>query len=478
MASFAFRSAADLIRLYRQGDASPREVTDALLARIARLNPLLHAFLTVTADQARAQAATAEARYRDARRDGTLDALPPLLGVPLSVKDLSPVAGVRTTYGSLIYADHLPSETAIAAERLEAAGAVLLGKSNTPEFGTTTVTDNRLGPSCANPWNPGHVAGGSSGGAAAAVAAGLGPLAHGSDGGGSIRVPAAFNGVVGVKPSQTRIPRLDEAIGMRQFSTEGPLARTVGDAALMLQVMAGPDPRDLRALLDSPADYQAACTQTDLRDLRLAWSPDLGYATVASPVLANAQRALKALGDHGAQIEAATPQTLSPFDIFTPIFLAGFVATYGDLYDTHGDLLTPYVRRAIETGRKVDAVTVVRAYAHLERFRAQMRDFFRRYDLLITPATAVPPFPHGVFVKEIEGKPALRFWGATPFSVAFNLTLQPAASIPSGWTADGLPTALQIVGRFGEESTVLRAAAALEESLPWADRYPPLASDT
>ena len=176
---------------------SPREVTDALLARIARLNPLLHAFLTVTADQARAQAATAEARYRDARRDGTLDALPPLLGVPLSVKDLSPVAGVRTTYGSLIYADHLPSETAIAAERLEAAGAVLLGKSNTPEFGTTTVTDNRLGPSCANPWNPGHVAGGSSGGAAAAVAAGLGPLAHGSDGGGSIRVPAAFNGVVG-----------------------------------------------------------------------------------------------------------------------------------------------------------------------------------------------------------------------------------------------------------------------------------------
>lgn len=477
MVSFAFRSALDLIRLYRSGDASPREVTDTLLARIDRLNPIFHAYLTVTADRARTQAATAEAGYCDARRAGTLDALPPLLGVPISVKDLSPVAGVRTTFGSLIYADHVPAESAIAAERLEAAGAVLLGKTNTPEFGTTTVTDNRLGPPCATPWNAGHVAGGSSGGAAAAVAAGLGPIAHGSDGGGSIRVPAAFNGVVGLKPSQGRIPRLDEAIGMRQFSTEGPLARTVRDAALMLQVMAGPDLRDLRALPDAPADYPAACSQTDLRDLRLAWSPDLGYATVASPVLANAQRALKALGDHGAQIEAATPQTLSPFDIFTPIFLTGMVATYGDLYNAHGDQLTHYVRRTIEAGQKVDAVPLVRAYAALERFRAQMRAFFRRYDLLVTPTTAVPPFPHGAFVKEIEGKPALRFWGATPFSVAFNLTLQPAASIPSGWTADGLPTALQLVGRFGEETTVLRAAAALEESLPWADRYPPLAAD-
>ncbi len=474
--SHAFRSAVELVALYRAGDASPRDVVDEVLERIDRLNPVLHAFLTVTADIARRQAASAEARYVDARARGDLDALPPLLGVPVSIKDLHDVAGVRTTQGSKIFENHIADSSGIPYERLEAAGAVLLGKTNTPEFGLVTVTENLLGDPVGTPWNLERVAGGSSGGAGAAVAAGLGPLAHGSDGGGSIRLPAAFNGVVGIKPTQGRIPTArPRAAGMPRISTEGPLARTVRDAALMLQVMAGPDPRDPTALPDDPDDYLAACDRTDLRDLRIAWSPDLGFATVESSVLANCERALAQLRERGATVEAATPDVPYPFDIFPPIAMAGAAANHGALYDSDGDRLTRYVRRAVEEGRAQDGATVVQAYATLEDYRARMRLFFLDYDLLLTPGTAVPAFPHHQWVKEIEGKPAIKFWGATPFTVPFNLSLQPAISVPTGFSPEALPTAIQIVARGGEEVTAIRAAAALEEAFAWAASRPALA---
>ena len=477
--AYAFRSAQEIVALYRSGEARPSDVVEETLGRIDALNPTLNAFLTVTPEIARAQAARADTAYADARQGGDPAALPPLLGVPVSVKDLHDVAGVRTTHGSRAFADNVARASGIPWERLEAAGAVLLGKTNTPEFGLITVTDNDLGGPAGTPWSPERIAGGSSGGAAAAVAAGLGPLAHGSDGGGSIRVPAAYCGVVGIKPTQGRIPKaVPRDPGMPQLSSEGPLARTVRDAAIMLQVMAGPDPRDPTSFQGPQPDYLAACERTGLGDLRIAWSLDLGFATVAYPVRANAERALARLREAGAVVEEATPEIPYPFDIFAPIALAGAAANHGALYDADPELLTKYVRRTVEHGREVDGAAVVRAYAELERFRALMRRFFADYDLLLTPTVAVPAYPHGQRLREIEGKPAIPFWGATPFTAPFNMTHQPGISVPTGFDPQGLPTAIQIVARLGEDDTALRAAAAIEEAMPWAGAVPPLTRDT
>ena len=473
--SYAFRSAQQLLALYRSGEARPTDVVNETLQRIDALNPVLNAFLTVTPGLAREQAARADAAYAAARGNGGLDALPPLLGVPLSIKDLHDVQGVRTTYGSRAFTHHTAQMSGIPWERLENAGAVLLGKTNTPEFGLITVTDNDLGGSAGNPWDVGCIAGGSSGGAAAAVAAGLGPLAHGSDGGGSIRVPAAFCGIVGIKPTQGRVPKATPRdAGMPQLSSEGPLARTVRDAALMLQVMAGPDARDPTSLRGPEPDYLAACERTDLSDLRVAWSLDLGFATVESSTRANAERAVAQLKAAGATVEDATPHLPYPFDIFAPIALAGAVVNHGALYDAQPDLLTKYVRRTVERGRELDGATVAQAYADLERFRALMRMFFEEYDLLLTPSVAVPAYPHGQRIEEIEGTTAIPFWGATPFTAPFNMTHQPGVSVPTGFSPNGLPTALQIIARFGEDTTAIRAAAAVEDALPWAQAEPPV----
>ena len=474
--SYAYRSAQELVALYRTGEATPSEVVEETLRRVEELNPTLHAFLTVTPELARQQAAAADAAYAAARRGGDLEALPPLLGVPVSVKDLHDVQGVRTTYGSRAFADNIALRSGIPWERLEGAGAVLLGKTNTPEFGLITVTDNDLGLSTGNPWNPERIAGGSSGGAASAVAAGLGPLAHGSDGGGSVRVPAAYCGIVGIKPTQGRVPKATPRdAGMPQLSTEGSLARTVRDAALMLQVMAGFDDRDPTSYRGPELDYLAACERTDLSDLRIAWSLDLGFATVESSTRANAERAVAQLKEAGATVEDATPHLPYPFEIFAPIALAGAAANHGELYDANPDLLTKYVRSTVEHGRRMDGASVAQAYADLERFRALMRMFFEEYDLLLTPTVAVPAYPHGERVQEIDGEPAIPFWGATPFTAPFNMTHQPGVSVPSGFSPDGLPTSLQIIARFGEDETAIRAAAAVEEAMPWAEATPPLA---
>ena len=475
---YAFHSAQALVDLYRRGEVSPVAVTEEILARIERLNPTLRAFLTVTEDLARGQAAAAEQRYLDARRSTDLDSLPPLLGVPVSVKDLADVAGVRTTFGSQIYQDNIAAEDSFVWERLRDAGAVLLGKTNTPEFGMAAFTSNRLGDPCANPWNPERIAGGSSGGAAVAVATGLGPIAHGSDGGGSIRIPAACDGVFGIKPTGRRIPKPFWAAGMSQISTDGPLTRSVRDAALALQVMAGPHPRDPQALPDTPDDYLAACERTALSDLRIAWSPDLRHGIAATVVRTNAEPALAALRERAGLLDEATPE-IDPFlETFKPIALSGAVANYGHLWDEQRDQLTDYLRWGLEEGRAMDAKTVTKAYADMDKFRAQMRLFFERYDVLLTPTMALPAFPHDAAIDEIEGRsfdPNDPLTVSVMFTAPFNLTQQPAATLPTGFDADGLPTALQIVGRHGDESTVFRVAAALEEATPWADRKPALA---
>jgi Asp-tRNA(Asn)/Glu-tRNA(Gln) amidotransferase A subunit family amidase len=471
----AYTSALDLLELYRSGEASPVEVTEQTLDRIERLNPSLHCFLTVTGDRARAAAADAERRYAEARACGDLDALPPLLGVPLSLKDLVDVEGVRTTFGSKLYENNVAQRDAILWQRLDSAGAVLLGKTNTSEFGMAAFTSNELGDSCGNPFDPGRIAGGSSGGAGSAVAAGLGPIAHGTDGGGSVRIPAAYNGVVGFKPTGRRIPKFDWAAGMSQISTDGPLTRTVRDAALALQVMAGPDPRDPQALPDPPDDYLAACDATDLADLRLAWSPDLGgHAVAGAAVLANARRAVAALGERAGSLEEAAPTIDEPLRVYGPISSAGAAANYAEAVAGSESDLTDYARSNIERGAALSGPDVARAYANVDRFRARMRVFFDDYDILLTPTLARGAYPHGEIIREIEGQPINAFAVSILYTTAFSLTQQPAASVPTGFDDDGMPTAIQIVGRHGADATVFRVAAALEEALPWAGEKPPL----
>src|SRR5437763_2214357 len=292
-----FTPATELGRLIDARELSPVELVDAVLRRIERLNPVLNAYLTVAADPAREQARAAEGRALRGERRGPLD------GIPYSIKDLEPTAGVRTTYGSKWFEHNVPAEDGAVAARLKATGGVLLGKTNTPHFGYKDMCDNLLGPPCRNPWNLERTSGASSGGAGAAVAAGLGPVAHGSDGAGSIRIPSALCGVFGLKPSYGRVPYHPNADYFATRSHNGPIARTVRDPAPPPGAMAGPDHRDPLTIDAPPEDYLAAC-EGDLAGLRVAWSPDLGYGLVDPEVREIAERAARRFAELGCALEA------------------------------------------------------------------------------------------------------------------------------------------------------------------------------
>ena len=414
----AFTPAYQLRELIAQKQVSPVELTEASLRRIEALNPRLNAFLTVTADAALASAREAE---QAVQRGG---ALGPLHGVPTSFKDLAPTKGVRTTRGSLAYDDWVPDYDDIVVERTIGAGAVSLGKTNTPEFGLSATTENRLGDDCRNPWDTGRTSGGSSGGAAASVAAGISSIAQGSDGGGSIRIPSGLCGVYGIKPTQGRVPRRDTGSGSWfpvNFSCQGPIARTVRDAAIFLQVMAGPHPEaETLTIAGEPPDYVAALDR-GVRGLRVAWSPALGSAAVDPEVREAAARAAQVFDELGASVE--------------------------------------------EEDLELD----------LDHLCAAYEEFFTRYDLLLTPSLATPAFPCGEAPTVIDGRQVNPRMGFTPFTLPFNMAGNPAASVPCGFSSGGLPIGLHIVGRWGDEATVLAASAAFEEVRPWADHRPPVA---
>jgi Asp-tRNA(Asn)/Glu-tRNA(Gln) amidotransferase A subunit family amidase len=461
-------SALELDRLIRAGDVSPVEITEAVLERIGRLDPTLGAYVTVTDDLARSQAREAEGRARRRERRSALD------GIPYSVKDLEDTAGVRTTYGSRWFERHVPAEDGAAAGRLRAAGGVLVGKTNTPHFGHKDMTDNLIGPPCRNPWRLDRTSGGSSGGAAAAVAAGLGPVAHGSDGAGSIRCPAALCGVVGLKPSLGRVPYHPNPDYWSARSHNGPIARTVRDAALTLSVLAGPDPRDPLSV-DAPAqDYVAAC-DGDLRGLRVAWSPDLGCLPVDSEVRRITEAAARRFSDLGCALEA--PRIPWP-DIRQPhrlIWHVGVASRHQDRALQHPDWIEPSLMRMIVNAGRMSALQYGRALLARAPFYDAVRRFFAEYDLLLTPAMPVAAWsvePDSAAM--IDGTEAPTLLERLTFTSPFNLTGQPAVSVPCGWTGEGLPVGLQIVGRWHADATVLRAAAVFEAAQPWSDRRPPV----
>jgi len=464
-----YLSATDMVARFRARSLSPVEVTSAVLARIARFNPKLNAFCIV--DDAGALAAARESEQRWARGEPR----GPLEGVPVSVKDLLLTRGWPTLRGSRTIDPAGPwNDDAPAVARLRESGAVILGKTTTPEYGWKGVTDSPLTGVTRNPWNLARTPGGSSGGAAAQLAAGLGPLAIGTDGGGSIRIPSAFSGVTGIKPSFGRVP----AWPLSPFGTVahvGPMARTTADCALMLNVLARPDARDWTALPHVGTDWSAGIAD-GVRDLRVAYSPRLGYVREVDPdVAARVAEAAKTFEALGARVEEVDPGFADCGELFWRHWTIGAYNGLRHLPPDKLAMLEPALQETYRTGERA----LLRSYLDAVGARAalgiHMRLFHEKFDLLLSPALAVPAFEVGRIAPERPGSVA-RWTEWTPFTFPFNLTQQPAMSVPCGFSREGLPVGLQIVGPMHREELVLRAANAFEEATRFAGKRPPLAA--
>lgn len=464
----AFTPAWRLRELISTKELSPVELTEFFLRRIEALNPKLNAYLTVTAEEALSEARLAEQAVLKG------EVLGPLHGIPISIKDLEVTKGVPTTLGSLVFKDKVPQEDTVVVERVRKSGAIILGKTNTPEFGLSGTTENRLGDACRNPWNLERTSGGSSGGAGAGLAAGLCPLAIGSDGGGSIRIPSSFCGVYGIKPTQGRVPRYGGfgKPAANLTSQVGPMARNVRDAAILLEVVSGHDSRDPTTLREPLPDVTKDL-DGGVRGLRLAWSPNMGFAPVDPEVVKVTSKAARVFDELGCVVEEPRFALEDPFPAYWPILTASLYASFGHLLEDHAEELTSYGRFIIEQGEHVSGVEYSRALLGFYRVQAQLTDLLERYDLLLTPTMPVPAFPIGQRPKFIhtlnipEGRKFEPYWGFLQFTFPINMSGQTAASVPCGFSADGMPIGLQIVGRAKDEATVLRASAAFEKARPW-----------
>ncbi len=451
-------SASQLLDLYRSGQASPVQATEAVLARIASHNPALRAFCVVDHEAALASARASEARWQQGAPCGPLD------GVPTSIKDLILTKGWPTLRGSRTVNPDQPWDVdAPATARLREAGAVLLGKTTTPEFGCKGETNSPLTGVTRNPWNTAKTPGGSSGGTAAAVAAGMGPLSVGTDGAGSVRIPAAFCGNFGLKPSFGRVP----AYPLSPFGTVahlGPHTMCVRDAALMMNVIKQPDARDWTSLPPDSTDYLNGLDD-GIRGWRIAYSPTLGYAKNVDPEVAAAvAAAVQQLADLGAVVEQVDPGFDDPLDISTGLWFLGAWTVWNTLTPEQQSLTDPDFRAEAEIGSRYSALQVQQLNLKRGALGSHMRQFMQRYDVLVTPTVSIPAF---------DAKPAghtpmdpAAMLGWTPFSYPFNLTQQPACTIPCGLTRDGLPIGLQFVGPMFGDAQVLRAARAYERLHP------------
>ena len=467
-ANVCFASATELRELIRSKEVSVVEITELFYRRIEQLNPKLNAYLALSYDRAMDEARAAQ----EAVQRG--DSLGPLHGIPISVKDLEVTEGITSTMGSWLFRDRIPDMDSVVVERVRQAGAILLGKTNTPEFGQSGTTENKLGDACRNPWNTERTAGGSSGGAGAALAAGLCTLATGSDGGGSIRIPASFNGVFGIKPSQGRVPRFGGygRPAANQLAQSGPMSRTVADSALLLQVLAGPDSRDPTSARQTPPDFMADLDK-GVTGWRIAWSSDLGYAPVDPEVVKVTSEAARLFEELGATVEETRLVVEDPFPAFWDLFATGTYAGFGHLLDDRREDFTDYVVRTLEHGSTVTGADLSRALLRVDQLRRQMENLFDDYDLLLTPTMAVSAFPVEQRPAVIGGKKVEPFWGYLPFTFPINMTGQTASSVPCGMSADGMPIGLHIIGPWGSEAKVLQASAAFENARPWIGGRPP-----
>jgi aspartyl-tRNA(Asn)/glutamyl-tRNA(Gln) amidotransferase subunit A len=455
----AFISATELLSLYRSRSLSPVEVTQACLDRIGALDADLNAFVLVDGDAALEAARASEERWINGEPLGLVD------GVPATIKDLILTKGWPTLRGSKVISPDQPwEEDAPATARLREHGAVLLGKTTTPELGHKGVTDSPLTGITRNPWNRAMTPGGSSGGAAVAAATGMGALHVGTDGGGSIRIPASFSGIFGLKPSFGRVP----AYPLSPFGTVahvGPMARTVSDAALMLRVLACPDPRDWFAFPYGDKDF-LACVDEGITGMKVAFAPTLNGAPVDAEVSALVRRAAEEFSTLGADVEEVTLEMPDVGQVFFVHWAVGAVTVMAGFTEEQKALMDPQLRGFETAGAALSLLDYQQAVQARGRLGAQMNLFHQRYDLLLTPTMPIPAFEAGLNEPNCPEEGGWIDW--TPFSYPFNLTQQPAASIPCGLTAAGLPVGLQIVGPMHRDDLVLRAARAYERLHPIA----------
>jgi amidase len=441
----------------RRREVSARELLELHLARIAERNPQLTAIVSL--DEERARAGAAEADAATARGD----ALGPLHGLPFAFKDTHDVAGWRTTYGSPLFADHVPDSDDLVVARIRAAGAVPIGRTNVPEFAAGSHTFNKVFGTTLNPVDPTRSAGGSSGGAACALRAGMVPLADGSDMGGSLRNPASFCGVVGLRPSLGRVPSWPTDNLWETTGTSGPLARDVGDVALLLSVIAGPDDRVPTALADAGRTF-APPVDGDLRGLRVALSPDLGgLLDVDREVAGVVTGAGARFAAAGAHVERAHPDLAEAEDTFRTLRAWLFQAGFGELLAAHPDSFKQSLADNIRAGEGLTGADVARAYAGRTALAERMRRFFTSYDVLVLPTSQVPPFPADQeYPAAIDGRPTATYLDWMRSCYVITVTGCPAISVPAGTTRDGLPVGVQIVAPFGADRRLLEVAAAFE----------------
>src|SRR5215216_3794727 len=450
-------TAAQLSAAYRAGELSPVEIAEASLARIDRDDPALNAFCLVDAERAIADARASEERWRRGEPAGALD------GVPVGVKDIFLTRGWPTLRGSRAIDPGGPwKDDAPAVAALRRNGAVLVGKTTTPELGWKGVTDSPLEGVTRNPWNHSRTAGGSSGGSSAALASGMVPLALGTDGGGSIRIPCGLCSLAGIKPTYGRVPAWP-ASPYGQVAHCGPMARTVTDVALLLDVMAEPDARDWSALPPPEASFLDGL-ENGVRGMRVAFSAGLGHVDVDPEVAELVARAAEAFGDLGAHVEAVDPGFADPRETFDVLWSAGAAAAMPGLGDPPLDALDPGLAEVVELGRSHTVLDYLAASRRRDELGILMSRFHEDWDLLLTPTLPLAAFEAGREVP--KGLPDRHWPSWTPFTYPFNLTQQPAASVPCGFTSEGLPVGLQIVGPRHRDAQLLHAARAYEASHP------------
>ena len=464
MTDITSRSAVALARLLKGRKLSATEVVRAFIARIEKLNPKLNAIVTFVPERA-----LAAAKAMDRRREKP----GPLYGLPIAYKDLVPTKGVRTTYGSLVHERDIPGENHAIVDRLSAAGAILIGKTNTPEFGAGSQTFNRVFGATRNPYDLTKTCGGSSGGAAAAVAARLLPFADGSDLAASLRNPGNYCNVVGFRPTPGRVASWPAANAWDTLAVMGPIARTVADAALLLSAMAGPDAR-APVSISEPGALFARPLKRSFRRARIAWSRDLGGLPMDPRINAVLDPMRKVFKDLGCIVEDAEPDFSGATESFETLRAVGFLQKYGALAERHGDILKDTVRWNVEEGRRRSGTDVARAEALRTQLFQRMRELLERYDFLVCPVNQLPPYPVEVeWPREIAGVRMGNYLDWMKSCYYITITSHPAISVPAGFTPEGLPVGLQIVGRYRDDFGVLQLAHAFESATQtWKERPP------
>lgn len=467
MSELCFLPATRLARAIADGEISSREATEAFLTQIDRINPRINAVVTLVAEQALAAADRAD-EYAAGN-----DELPVLHGVPMLHKDTHETAGIRTTSGSPIFADHVPASDDLVIERLHTAGVITLGKTNVPEFAAGSHTFNPVFGRTDNPYDTSRSAGGSSGGQAAALATGMTPLGDGSDLGGSLRNPAAFCNVVGLRPSPGRVPQAPDDFGQYTLSTSGPMARSVDDLALLLSAMAGPDLRAPASLSDPGSDFRTV-PEIDPTRLRIAVSADFGGLFGVDPQIITAvRRAAVTLASLGARVEERLPDLRDANDVFTVRRAWQFASRLGPVVDRHPDRVKQSVRDNVAVGRALTVADLTRAMVRGERLYQRMREFFTGYDALLVPTTQVLPFDAELeYPTEIAGKPMANYLEWMRSCSDITATGMPALSLPGGFSAEGWPIGVQLLAGPRADRQLLSVAKVLEQATGYADQRP------